>query len=254
MTPLLEELNRIAQPLIVGAEGYARLRILSDIATERERQATKFPADEHELDLFVGLAVLGEEKGECDRAALEARTALIEGRYDEQIHDRALRTELLHTAAVAVKLIEILDRNALAIGYNAPEPSALCHSPALDEHGNDVSAALRSPIPEARAVLWCGECRTPLDTDSLGPVCPYCGARPEDIIGDPWPAGGQLVADVGRLPTPRRSRSKPRPGPAKLAASGGSSSIAASSAARAPAAVSPACMPCQADLSLAQVG
>lgn len=137
----------------------ARLAILGQIAQQRERQAGKFPHEEIELDLFVGLAVLGEEKGECDRAALEAREALLAGRYAPSIHDNALRAELLDVAATAVKLVELLDRNALVFGVSTDEP--------------DPAAAESAP--------WCGLCHTAMRKDAQDHyVCEHCGAREED--------------------------------------------------------------------------
>ena len=90
-------------------------RIMDDIAAERTRQRAKFPEDRGH-DLFVLLAVLGEEKGECDQAALDHLAAIDCGDAATAAQEaRQLRTELVQLAACAVKALELYDAGRLAI-------------------------------------------------------------------------------------------------------------------------------------------
>src|SRR5262249_11354057 len=72
-----------------------------DILIERQRQDQKWGEQNH--DPFTYLTVLVEEVGELAQAALHSRFG----------GDKAegLRTEALHTAAVALAIVECLDRN-----------------------------------------------------------------------------------------------------------------------------------------------
>lgn len=84
-------------------------RIDRDIFDERIRQIEKFGPQNHEP--FKWLAILGEEVGECNNAAIEA--------FDWKAHKwgssrvngmQDLRTELVQVAAVAKAFIECIDR------------------------------------------------------------------------------------------------------------------------------------------------
>ena len=82
---------------------------LGSVLAERERQDTKWGEQNH--DPFTYLAVLTEEVGEFAQAALRFRfrdprevTAGGAGLSDQ------LRTEAVHTAAVALAIVECLDR------------------------------------------------------------------------------------------------------------------------------------------------
>ena len=80
--------------------------IASAVKNERIRQNLKFThssfgAQYH--NIFVWLAVLGEEKGECDKAGLEIKFG-----KDTIAH---LREELIQTAAVSFAIIERIDAN-----------------------------------------------------------------------------------------------------------------------------------------------
>ena len=68
--------------------------ILAQIMEERKRQNKKWGNQIH--DPFKWLCILGEEKGEADKAALE-------------FNIKQFRIELIHTAAVAVQIIEAID-------------------------------------------------------------------------------------------------------------------------------------------------
>lgn len=73
---------------------------LSDVMRERERQDIKWGEQNH--DPFTYLTVLGEEFGELCQAALHLRFG---GKAAAN-----LREEAIHTAAVALALVECLDR------------------------------------------------------------------------------------------------------------------------------------------------
>jgi hypothetical protein len=86
-------------------------RALADVLAERFRQEKKWGQQDH--DPCVYLTILGEEYGEMCRAAIEARVAFRKVPssgvlYDE--HIRHLREEAVQTAAVALAIIECLDR------------------------------------------------------------------------------------------------------------------------------------------------
>ena len=83
--------------------------VLSYIAIERKRQDAKWGEQNH--DPFHYLTVLGEEYGEACQAALHARHG---GRHADE-----LRKELVHVAAVAVAMIECLDRGKWEWGNHA---------------------------------------------------------------------------------------------------------------------------------------
>ena len=73
-----------------------KLKIIESILAERDRQDYKWGEQNHEI--FKWLAILGEEVGEINKAALE-------NQYDETIK------ELIQTGAVVVAMIESLERN-----------------------------------------------------------------------------------------------------------------------------------------------
>lgn len=73
---------------------------LRDVLAERKRQDMKWGEQNH--DPFLYLTILGEEYGETCQAALEAKFG--KGTLD------ALRAEAVQTAAVALAIVECLDR------------------------------------------------------------------------------------------------------------------------------------------------
>jgi len=78
--------------------------ILEEIRKERERQDNKWGVQNH--NPFVWLAIIGEEKGEADEAALEAHFDHMGNHtFDDY------RKELIEVASTAVAAIECLDRS-----------------------------------------------------------------------------------------------------------------------------------------------
>ncbi len=77
--------------------------VLLAIATERDKQDTKWGDQKH--GVYTWLAILGEEVGEANKAA----------RHTEFGGEEAggLREELIQLAAVAVKMVENIDRGLL---------------------------------------------------------------------------------------------------------------------------------------------
>lgn len=85
---------------IDSASASVQERAVADVLAERWRQDAKWGQQDH--DPFTYLAVLTEEVGELAQAALHTKFG---GRAAA-----GLRTEALHTAAVALALLECLDR------------------------------------------------------------------------------------------------------------------------------------------------
>jgi NTP pyrophosphatase (non-canonical NTP hydrolase) len=83
----------------------ARLRtsVLADISGERDVQDNKWGDQQH--DIYKFLAILGEEVGEVNKAALHTEYGGPEA--------GKIREELVQVAAVAVKMLENLDRGLL---------------------------------------------------------------------------------------------------------------------------------------------
>lgn len=80
-------------------------KILQEVKAERAQQDTKWGEQDHHP--IEWLAILGEEVGEANKAALEAHFAgyARTGKYEDY------REELVQVAAVAVAMIESFDRN-----------------------------------------------------------------------------------------------------------------------------------------------
>ena len=74
-------------------------KILDLISKERDNQDQKWGEQNH--DIYKWLAILGEEVGEVNKAALESK-------YDEIIN------ELIQIGAVSVAMIESLERNKVS--------------------------------------------------------------------------------------------------------------------------------------------
>lgn len=81
-----------------------------EIRVERARQEMKFGPQDH--DPFKYLAILGEEVGEANKAAIEAYDWKA-GKFEDFPSNRVMhiRDELIQVAAVAKAIIETLERN-----------------------------------------------------------------------------------------------------------------------------------------------
>lgn len=88
--------EEISHKLLIATKSEAMVSIL----VERLRQDRKWGEQNH--DPFCYLTILGEEYGEVCQAALHLR-------FGGQ-NAKSLREEAVHTAAVAVALVECLDR------------------------------------------------------------------------------------------------------------------------------------------------
>jgi hypothetical protein len=97
----------------------SRLVVLGEVAAERERQERKFPSQE----LTDGTGSQYRSRADAARAACDfaAQTGeltwshILEEELAESLAEAdpaALRVELMHTAAVAVRWIEAIDRRA----------------------------------------------------------------------------------------------------------------------------------------------
>ncbi|GAB2528199.1 MazG-like family protein [Rufibacter soli] len=78
--------------------------VLAEVKTERERQDAKFSEQNHHPLEWV--AILGEEFGEVSKAAVEAHFT----GYASSNNWANYREELIQVAAVAVAMVEALDR------------------------------------------------------------------------------------------------------------------------------------------------
>ena len=87
------------------------LQVLNEVAFERSKQDQKWGEQNHVPMLW--LAILGEEVGEVNKAALETYFNTVQpGSYVNADADYSgYRTELVQVAAVAVAMIECLDRS-----------------------------------------------------------------------------------------------------------------------------------------------
>lgn len=79
-----------------------RIEIFESVCNERERQDEKWGVQNHEPADWC--MILGEEIGEVNKAALEAK---FEGKDISEY-----RKELIQSAAVIFSMIECLDRNS----------------------------------------------------------------------------------------------------------------------------------------------
>ena len=84
--------------------------ILEKVREERERQEKLWGQQNHNPAIW--LMILGEEVGEANQAYCEAYFAKGKGIIHNEL--RHLRTELIQVAAVAVAIVESLDRNEIA--------------------------------------------------------------------------------------------------------------------------------------------
>lgn len=80
--------------------------VLQEVIEERRRQHRKF--GEQNLDPFKYLSILGEEVGEANQAANDAFDWAKHTGFKDLAH---FREELIQVAAVAVAMVECLDRN-----------------------------------------------------------------------------------------------------------------------------------------------
>lgn len=102
--------------------------VLTEVLQERLKQEQKWGQQNHPAIEYC--AILGEEVGEVNKAALEAHfgyPADCPDNFDygswpavtkapelhKRLHWKSLRKELIQTAAVAVAMVESLDRNEL---------------------------------------------------------------------------------------------------------------------------------------------
>lgn len=79
-----------------------------EIADEMERQIAKFGVQNHEPPIY--LTILMEEVGEAAQAALHAKNDFRPGSGWNEAKLKEYRKELIQVAAVAMSMIECLDR------------------------------------------------------------------------------------------------------------------------------------------------
>lgn len=89
--------------------------VLREVTDERTWQDAKWGRQNHEPAIW--LMILGEEVGEATKAALEAWVAVdrITAWSTLNYWQHEYRRELIQVAAVAVAMVESLDRNELAL-------------------------------------------------------------------------------------------------------------------------------------------
>lgn len=87
-------------------------KVLDEVFRERERQHEKFGQQNYRVPEM--LMILGEEVGEANKAGLETYFPSIgPQQHGSEIREdySAYRKELIQVAAVAVQMVETLDRN-----------------------------------------------------------------------------------------------------------------------------------------------
>lgn len=89
-----------------------RANAVTDVIAERIRQDKKWGEQNH--DPYLYLTILGEEFGETCKAALEARFR--KDPVEKANWSQELRKEAVQTAAVALAIVECLDRQKWAWG------------------------------------------------------------------------------------------------------------------------------------------
>jgi hypothetical protein len=93
---------------------YCRDRMQTDavlsVITERNRQDEKWGVQNH--GLLAWNAILGEERGEFEEALLEG--AVFDNGRREEFPPGRIRKELVEVCAVALAMIECIDRNGVA--------------------------------------------------------------------------------------------------------------------------------------------
>jgi hypothetical protein len=82
--------------------------VVEEVAGERRRQEQKWGEQNHAPAAY--LAILAEEFGEASKEVVEASFAKTEAARADRL--AKLRVELVQTAAVAVAMVECLDRHA----------------------------------------------------------------------------------------------------------------------------------------------
>lgn len=119
-----ERLAGVLALALIREEGWLseapRDSVVAEVLAERERQEAKWGVQDH--DPIVFSAILSEECGELAQAALNARfsgdglEALSRSCLDD------VRTEAIQVAAVAVQIVEALDRGAWRWGESLRLP------------------------------------------------------------------------------------------------------------------------------------
>lgn len=99
------QIIEIEQPEPKPATPITRTGVIGEVLQERNRQEAKWGEQNHPP--IAWLAILGEEVGEVNRAVCEAYFP----NYASFGDYRQARAELIQVAAVAVAMIESLDRN-----------------------------------------------------------------------------------------------------------------------------------------------
>jgi len=85
--------------------------ILEEVYAERAFQDGKWGAERHQ-NVLEWLGILAEEFGEFSKEAVEYHFTGTYGRTPAHYHQR-MRAELIQVAAVAVAIVQALDRNAV---------------------------------------------------------------------------------------------------------------------------------------------
>ncbi len=121
-------------------QSHTQIKAINDILAERIRQDGKWGEQNHDPSLW--LVILGEEVGEASEAILCARFAPDDDAAADSLRD--FRTEMVQVAAVALAIVECLDRGRWA--WPPPAPAswrdlsimAKVDMPGGDLHGEDV--------------------------------------------------------------------------------------------------------------------
>jgi NTP pyrophosphatase (non-canonical NTP hydrolase) len=86
-------------------------KLFEEVKKKRTSQDNKWGQQNHSPELWM--LILGEEVGECNKAALEAYFSQKYDAYKNPQTLEDLRQELIQVAAVSLAIVESLDRNQL---------------------------------------------------------------------------------------------------------------------------------------------
>lgn len=134
-------------------------KALDSVLEERKRQTEKW--GEENLDLFLYSAILGEEYGEFQQALVDAFFLP----SDENKDKERLREEAVQTAAVALSIVECIDRGKWKWGL--AERIIEKERPRIEYTGPCIVIRNRlnlpaHEIPDCVNGKWCDACGVPV--------------------------------------------------------------------------------------------
>lgn len=159
-----------------------RPEVYKDVADERRAQDHIWGEQNHVPADW--LMVLGEEVGEANAAALEAKFANMPemAKKPGSRTYKDLREELIQVAAVAVAMIESLDRNELSneetgmLKATVDKSRFFVEPISLDHSDHEIGLAEDETLNDTLKKWVCAWCGCDINTFDM-PVCPECIKR-----------------------------------------------------------------------------